>query len=199
MNTMKKGILVVMSMALLVACGQKEVKKENTVPKVETRDMKGLKIAYYNSDSLKTLFTYYKEQDAIVTKKQKAFQSEVDRRTKEFQSYVYRNEERLRSGLLSENETVQIQQKVQQMESDLMQYQQTQGAKLEKETMEKLEVISKKIETFGKKFSEENNIDILLIHGAGGQINYINGSMDVTKEFCAFLNQHQEDIEKDMK
>lgn len=196
---MKKGMLMLGAMILLVACGQKEVKKENTVPKVEVRDMKGLKIAYYNSDSLKTLFTYYKEQDAIVTKKQKAFQSEVDRRTKEFQNYVYRNEERLRSGLLSENETVQIQQKVQQMESELMQYQQTQGAKLEKETMEKLEVISKKIETFGKKFSEENNIDILLIHGAGGQINYINASMDVTKEFCAYLNQHQEDIEKDMK
>ncbi|MCE2683372.1 MAG: OmpH family outer membrane protein, partial [Cryomorphaceae bacterium] len=148
---MKKGMLMLGAMFLLVACGQKEVKKENTVPKVEVRDMKGLKIAYYNSDSLKTLFTYYKEQDAIVTKKQKAFQSEVDRRTKEFQNYVYRNEERLRSGLLSENETVQIQQKVQQMESELMQYQQTQGAKLEKETMEKLEVISKKIETFGKK------------------------------------------------
>jgi outer membrane protein len=199
MKTMRNGIIVMVAMALLVACGQKEVKKENTVPKVEVRDMKGLKIAYYNSDSLKTLFTYYKEQDAIVTRKQKAFQSEVDRRTKEFQSYVYRNEERLRSGLLSENETVQIQQKVQQMESELMQYQQEQGAKLEKETMEKLEVISKKIETFGKKFSEENNIDILLIHGAGGQINFINSSMDVTKEFCAYLNQHQEDIEKDMK
>lgn len=196
---MKNGMLILGAMILLVACGQKEVKKENTVPKVEVRDMKGLKIAYYNSDSLKTLFTYYKEQDAIVTKKQKAFQSEVDRRTKEFQNYVYRNEERLRSGLLSENETVQIQQKVQQMESDLMQYQQTQGAKLEKETMEKLEVISKKIETFGKKFSEENNIDILLIHGAGGQINYINGSMDVTKEFAAFLNQNQAEIDKDLK
>jgi len=180
---MKNGMLILGAMALLVACGQKEVKKENTVPKLESRDMKGLKIAYYNSDSLKTLFTYYKDQDAIVTKKQKAFQSEVDRRTKEFQSYVYRNEERLRSGLLSENETVQIQQKVQQMESELMQYQQTQGAKLEKETMEKLEVISKKIETFGKKFSEENNIDILLIHGTGGQINYING---FTTDFILF-------------
>jgi hypothetical protein len=73
MKTMRNGIVVMVTMALIVACGEKEVKKENTVPKVEVRDMKGLKIAYYNSDSLKTLFTYYKEQDAIVTKKQKAF------------------------------------------------------------------------------------------------------------------------------
>jgi Skp family chaperone for outer membrane proteins len=80
-----------------------------------------------------------------------------------------------------------------------MQYQQTEGARLEKETMEKLETISRKIEAFGKQFSEENGIDILLIHGPGGQINYISSAMDVTKEFTAFLNEHQEEIEKDTK
>ena len=33
-----------------------------------------LKIAYYDQDSMKLNFEYYKEQDAIVTKKQLAFQ-----------------------------------------------------------------------------------------------------------------------------
>jgi outer membrane protein len=94
---------------------------------------------------------------------------------------------------------MQIQQKAQQMEASLMQYQQEEGGKLEKETMEKLEVIGKKIEVFGKQFSEENGIDLLLIHGQGGQINFINSGMDVTKEFTAFLNEKQSEIEKDLK
>ena len=191
--------ILVGSFLILASCGKGEPKKENTVPKVEPRDMKGLKIAYYNSDSLKLYFEYYKEQDSIVTKKQLAFQKEVERRTKEFQNYVYRNDEKLRSGLLSENEAIQIQQKVQQMEAALMQYQQTEGAKLEKETLDKLQAISKKIEVFGKQFSEENKIDLLLIHGQGGQINYIHPSMDVTKEFTAYLNEHQAEIEEDTK
>jgi Skp family chaperone for outer membrane proteins len=196
----KLFILSVGMLAIVVACGKSAEKpKENTTPKVEVRDMKGLKIAYYDSDSLKVLFDYFKEQDAIVTKKQLNFQKEVERRTRDYQNFIVRNNEKLQSGLLSENEQMQIQQRAQQMEAELMQYQQTEGGKLEKETLDKLESISKKIEVFGKQFSEENNIDILLIHGKGGQINYISSAMDVTKEFTAFLNAHQEEIEKDAK
>jgi len=141
-------ILFLSAGLLLVAasCGKPEKAKESTPPKVETRDMKGLKIAYYNSDSLKVYFDYFKEQEAIVTKKQTTFQKEVERRQKEYQNYITRNNEKLRNGMLSENEQIQIQAKVQQLEAALMQYQQNEGAKLEKETMEKLESISKKIE-----------------------------------------------------
>jgi len=194
-------LLVVTSVVLfgITACGEKEKVKENSTPKIVTRDMKGLKIAFYNSDSLKVTFEYFKKEEAIVTKKQTAFQNEVERRSKEYQNYIMKNNEKLRSGLLSENEQAQIQQRAQQMESDLMQYQQNEGARLEKETMEKLETISKKIEVFGKQFSEKNNIDILLIHGQGGQINFINSAMDVSKEFAAFLNEQQAEIENDTK
>ena len=84
------------------------------------------------------------------------------------------------------------------MEQSLMQYQQVQGAKIEEETMTKLEAISKKIEVLGKQYCEKHNIDILLIHGDGGQLNYINSSMDITEEFIIFLNENQSKIEKDL-
>ncbi len=196
---MKKIIVATLLTGVLIACGKSEKKELSTTPKVEVRDMKGLKITYYNSDSLKVYFDFLKKEEAIVTKKQKVFQSEVQRRTKEYQSYIIRNNEKLQNGLLSENEQVQIQQNAQRMEGELMQYQQNEGARLENETMKKLEAISKKIESLGKKFCEQNNIDIMLINGPGGQINYINGSMDVTKEFAAFLNQNQAEIDKDLK
>jgi Skp family chaperone for outer membrane proteins len=100
---------------------------------------------------------------------------------------------------LSENEIMLVQQKAQQMQASIMQYQQTQGAKIETETMKKLESINKKIEALGKKYCELHGIDILLIHGEGGQLNYINPSMDVTTEFINFLNENQKEIEKDLK
>jgi len=197
---MKSYWFVIAAIALLTACDSKEENpEENTVPKVEVRDMKGLKIAFYNSDSLKLHFEYFKREEAAVTKKQEKFQKEIQRRTQEYQNFIIRNNEKLQSGLLSENESMQIQQRAQQMEAELMQYQQNEGARLEKETMQKLETISRKIEALGKEFSESNGIDILLIHGAGGQINFINPSMDVTKEFTAFLNEHQKEIENDTK
>lgn len=199
MKTIKIFGLALLMGITVVSCGKKEAEKESTVPKVQAREMGELKIAYYNSDSLKKYFDYYREQDSLVTKKQLSFQKEVERRTKDYQGFIMRKEEEARSGLLSQNEMMQVQQKVQQMEADLMRYQQEQGAKLEGETMKKLEEISNKIEALGKKFSEENKIDMLLTHGKGGQFNYINPEMDVTKEFVAFLNQRQEEIEKELK
>ena len=198
---MKNSFAIGFLFVLLASCGDKEedVKVENTTPKVVAHDMKGLKIAYYHSDSLKKYFDYFKQEEAIVTSKQQTFQKEIERKTKDYESFITRNNQKLQGGLLSENEQIKIQQQAQSMEAELMQYQQTQGAKLEEETIKKLETISKKIETWGKKFCEENKIDILLIQGPGGQINFINPSMDVTKEFTAYLNQHQKEIEKDTK
>ncbi len=186
----------------LASCGGEKKEKEttkNVTPKVQSYKMDGLKIAYYDQDSLKVQFDYYRIQDSIVTKKQMAFQKEIERQTKDLQDYVTRNESRARSGMLSQNEVMQIQQTAQQKEQGIMQYQQQEGSKLEKETMNKLESIGKKIEIFSKEFCEENNIDILLVHAKGGQFNYINPKMDVTKEFTAFLNKSQEKIQKDLK
>lgn len=185
---------------VLTSCGTESKKvKKNTEPKVQVRDTKGLKIAFYSNDSIKEKFEYYKREDAAVTKKQKAFQLELERRSKEYESYVQRKDQEARSGLLSENEVMLAQQKAQQMQASIMQYQQVQGAKIEEETVKKLEAISKKIEVLGKKYCELHGIDVLFIHGQGGQLNYISPSMDVTTEFINFLNENQDEIEKDLK
>ena len=66
---------------IIVSCGSKEEKKvDNTVPSVQPTKIGELKIAFYNQDSLKLNFKYYKEQDAIVTKKQLALQKELESR-----------------------------------------------------------------------------------------------------------------------
>lgn len=198
-----KGIITsafVASLLIITACGdKKEGEAESTTPKVETKNVGDLKIAYYDQDSLKVYFDYYREQDSIVTKKQLSFQNEVQRRTTELQNYLVKNDERARSGLLSQNEILQIQQVAQQKEQSLMQYQQTEGAKLEEETYNKLEAIGNKIELFAKKYCEENGIDILMIYAKGGQFNYINSSMDVTKEFTTYLNDQQNSLAEDIK
>jgi len=186
---------------LLLSCN--DAKKKDSAadksPTVITRYDKSLVIAYYHQDSLKERFDYYKKEDQVITRKQKLFEAEMKRRGKELEDYVRRNDEKARNGLLSQNEIMQIQQKAQTMEQELMQYQQAQSAKIEEESVKKLEAITKKIETLGKMYSEKNNIDILLIHGAGGQLNFINEKMNVTSDFIRFLNENQANIEKDLK
>jgi Skp family chaperone for outer membrane proteins len=84
------------------------------------------------------------------------------------------------------------------MEAELMQYQQREGAQLEAEVMRKLTDINNKVISFGKKFSEANGIDLLMGYADGGQINYVNPSMDVTRAFIDFLNKEQTRIEEDL-
>jgi len=186
---------------LLLSCNDAKKKdaEADKSPTVITRYDKSLVIAYYHQDSLKERFDYYKKEDQVITRKQKLFEAEMKRRGKELEDYVRRNDEKARNGLLSQNEIMQIQQKAQTMEQELMQYQQAQAAKIEEESVKKLEAITKKIETLGKMYSEKNNIDILLIHGAGGQLNFINEKMNVTSDFIRFLNENQANIEKDLK
>ncbi len=184
---------------LVVSCGSKEeVKKENTVPNVQPQKVGELKIAFYDQDSLKESFKYYKEQDAIVTKKQLAFQKEIERRTAKMQVDYENYMKRAQNNELSQVEIEGYQANLQNQEIAIRTYQEREGAKLEKETMEKLEAIGNKIEKFSEKYCKENGIDILLVHAKGGQFNYINPSMNVTKEFTAYLNQNQAAIEKEM-
>ncbi|MFM7386546.1 MAG: hypothetical protein ACKO5L_00115, partial [Bacteroidota bacterium] len=131
-----------------VACNsdQNAVKKTDTKPTVITRYDNNLVIAFYYQDSLKEGFKYYQREDKAVTKKQRIFESEIQKRSKELEEYVRRNDEKARNGLLSQNEILQIQQKAQSMEQQLVQYQQTEGARLEQESMKKIEQITKKIE-----------------------------------------------------
>jgi len=195
-----KYLLIMVAASAIFSCGNSnDTSKEKNKSTVITRYEKSMVIAYYSQDSLKEGFTFYKREDEAVTKKQKAFEAEMKRRSKELEDYVRRNDEKARGGLLSQNEIMQIQQKAQQMEQSLMQYQQTQAAKIEEESVKKLEAITKKIEALGKMYCEKNGIDILLIHGAGGQLNYINEKMNVTTDFIRFLNENQASIEKDLK
>jgi Skp family chaperone for outer membrane proteins len=190
-------IVSTLILLILISCSGNQKKVVNTTPNVPVIK-NGLKIAYYSQDSLKTGFDFYRETDSIVTKKQLRFQAELEKRQKTLQEFLVTNDERAKSGQLSGFELQNIQQEAQRREQGLYQYQQTEGAKIENETVELLEVITKKIEAAGKEFCKKNKIDLMLIQGPGGQINYINESMNVTKEFVGFINEYQAEIEKDL-
>lgn len=198
MMKMKLVLAIVGVLAVLTACdsGKKEVKADTSV-NIEAKESGDLKIAYYNLDSLKTLYTYYKEQDSIMVIKGTSFQSELGRREKALQAYISSKDAQAQQGLLSQNDIAVIQQTIQQKQNAFMTYQQNEGGRLESETMDVLETIGNRLDTYGKKFCEENNIDILMVYSKGGQINYMNPSMDVTVSFTNYLNESQSELNID--
>lgn len=192
-------LATVLALSILVfSCGDKKKVEKDTTPNVNAVNADGLKIAFYSQDSLATGFRYYMEMDSLMKAKQTVFQNELQKRNQALQNYVATNEQRAKSGSLSGFELQSIQEEAQRKQQSLMQYQENEGVKLERETGELLNVIGKKIEEAARKYSEKHGIDMLIMHGAGGQFVYVTPKMDVTTEFIEYLNQHQAEIESDM-
>ncbi len=192
---MKIKLILALTITLAIAaCGGKEKEKENTTPSVPTYK-NGLKLAFYIQDSLKTGFHYFRELDSTTSLKQVRFQKELEKRQRNYQEYLMRNDQLNKNGMLSQTDLAVVQQEAQRQEQAIYQYQQTEGGKLEQETVELLSVLSKRVEAAAKKYCEEHKLDMLLSHGTNSQFTFINSSMDVTKEFIAYLNAHQSDIE----
>jgi Skp family chaperone for outer membrane proteins len=200
---MKNIIAVsIIGFTALVACGDKKtVEKDSEVTKVDVAPVRqgDLKIAFYVQDSLVKDFKYYAQKDKVFRNKQTAFQKDIETRTRSYEQWVQRNAERYEAKTLTPEELGAFEQERPRREQAIMQYQQTRGAELDKESNDLLVKITGMIKKAGEKFSEENKIDILLTHGDGGQMNFINKKMDVTKEFINYLNKYQEDIERDLK
>ncbi len=183
-------LLVFTFCAVLLGCSGNQKKPVVNKPTVITRYDPSLVIAYYNVDSVQERFVAFKKENDQFKAKETAYQKELERMYQERNSFVTSNDQKAKAGQLSENQILEIQKRVQTMDQGIMNYEQTQGAKLDEEAKSKFNVLAKKIEQLGKKYSELNKIDVLLIQGTQSPINYISPKMDVTKDFIEFLNKN---------
>ncbi|MBT5438570.1 OmpH family outer membrane protein [Crocinitomicaceae bacterium] len=193
-------IAFIFLVSLMVSCGDSNEKQKVVEKQVNlvSQDSTGFIMAFYYNDSIKTGFEYYRKAEASLTAKQASYQSQIQSKTQKYQNYVTKKQKDIQAGLLSENEMMKVQQKAGEMEQAIVQYQQREGAKLEGDMLKKLEEINKKLEAFGKMFSEKHGIDILMGYSSGQQINYIHPKMNVSGSFIDFLNSEQKKLEEDL-
>ena len=192
----KIGFVVLV--ALMMSCGNSNEKQKVVEKQVKlvSQDSTGFIIAFYYNDSIKTGFEYYRQAEASLTAKQTSFQNQIQSKTQKYQNYVTKKQKDIQAGLLSENEMIKVQQKAGEMEQEIVQYQQREGGRLEGDMLKKLEEINKKLEAFGKMFSEKHGIDLLMGYSSGQQINYIHPKMNVSGSFIEFLNAEQKKLEE---
>jgi outer membrane protein len=180
------------AMLMLAACGDdKKAAKEVTPPTVESVNPGSLKIAFYNMDSLTVNYSYLQEQDSAMKIKQSKFEANLMNRQRSMEALVKQMETAREKLTATPEEFARMERNLQMKQQDGQMYQQTEGMKLQKEAAEIQEAIARKMIEFSRLYCEKYNIDMLLVHGAGGQFGYIKPSMDVTKSFTEFVNAEQ--------
>jgi Skp family chaperone for outer membrane proteins len=182
------------------SCGDNDVKEKIIEKQVAlvSKDSTGFIMSFYHTDSIQSNFNYYLKVKTELEQKESYYNSNLESKRSKMQNFLSKKEKEMAAQLLSENEIAQVKSKLQKMNEELIQFEQSEGIKLQQEMLIVTQQVNKKIEAFGKMFSEQNNIDVLLSFIPGQQINYINPNMDVSSAFVDFLNAEQKKLEKDL-
>lgn len=197
----KLTVILGIGIVALAACDSKgtDEKKETTTKEVKPVNASALKIAFYIEDSIATGFEYYKQEKGRLESKQKSFENKLGQMQKDLESLGKTFETKYRNNELAPVQIEQYQQRIQQKQMEIYNYQQSEGAKLEEDAFNGTKALMDKIDAYGMEFSKANGYHILLAKKVGGQLIHADSTFDVTMEFIEYINIKEGEIAKDLE
>lgn len=186
---MKKVLFIASVLVLLASCG--DSKKESNAGESALPEMENMKFAYYIKDSVPTNFEYFMEAQAQIDTKLRAFEQRMYNLQMEGQQLLEKYQRQQAAGLLSQNDIAGYEQKIAQKQNQLQVLQQTEGAELERESMNGNFELIKKMEKYGKEYALDHGITVFLAAESAGAILYIDSTMNVTMDFIEYMNKRE--------
>lgn len=184
----------------LLACnsGKKEKndKKEDVSTHTPAVSAEGLKIAYYVMDSLAETFEVYKKEMNDFEKEGTQLQNQMATLQSNLERIYTEYEKGVRSQTLTPNQIASYEQRMQGIQQQIGEFQNTKMAKFQEKQMTVTQAIQNKITKYSEEFAKENGIDLFLVSGMGSSVAYANPSMDLTVKFVAFMNAKEEEVAK---
>lgn len=197
---MKKLLFVGAIAMSLLACnsGKKEKndKKEDVSTHTPAVSAEGLKIAYYVMDSLAETFEVYKKEMNDFEKEGTQLQNQMATLQSNLERIYTEYEKGVRSQTLTPNQIASYEQRMQGIQQQIGEFQNTKMAKFQEKQMTVTQAIQNKITKYSEEFAKENGIDLFLVSGMGSSVAYANPSMDLTVKFVAFMNAKEEEVAK---
>lgn len=190
---MNKTLLIIgLLAATLTACGDKKNEGAIDTDNLPLNPSTDMSIAFYVQDSVPNQFEFYKTAQAEIEAKAEAFQAKLMRLQKEYQDLGGDFQGKVQANVLSQNQIEAYQQRIANKQAQMMQVQQNEGGQLEQEQFEGNILLINKIEGYAKEFAEQKGYTIFLSKGTGGNVMFVDPSMDVTTEFIAYMNDQED-------
>lgn len=179
---MKILVTAIVSIAVLASCATNNGKSGN-------HTSSSLKIAYYVQDSVASNYTFFKESQEEISALDKSVSEKAAKFQQQYQQYATEYQSKMQRGLLSKNGETFYQNKIQEIEKEMMSLEQTEGAELAKKAEEFQKEFLERLEKHAKEYAEENDYNLILAKEKVGVVLYGDESMDITMDFIEFMNK----------
>ena len=189
----KKNLFVKMSMAALlglsIASCNNASSKMDEQPAEPAKEVKGMKIAFVEVDSLMSQYTFCKEYSLILQKKSNNARNTLNQKGQQLQAAAANFEKKLQNNAFtSREEAARVQAAIQRQQQDLQELQARLGNELDAETAKYNVALRDSLQHFLKDYNKSKKYDLILSK-AGDNILYAEKRHDITQDVINGLNK----------
>jgi len=184
------NVVLTMAVAVLFALHFSGDAKDNSTAEAVAKASSDLRIAYFNSDSIRTQYAMFTVEKEKMEAEMKQAEDRLIAEQKKFQADVGEFQQRAEFLTITERESRE--KKLGQKQQELMQLEQNLSDQLaEKEAAVNKQIFTN-VENFLKEYAKKNNFTYVVSYMPGGQIWYTNPALDITADMIKHLNEEYE-------
>jgi Skp family chaperone for outer membrane proteins len=199
---MRSYLVIALSCTLLISCGGSEGEESTKeIAPVEVKSFDGLKIGYYNTDSIALNFEYYvaelgtlEKRGAELERKGAALQSKYEKKMMEYQRGMQSNS-------LSANQVQNYETQLGKLQGELGQFQQVELAEFQNLQLKSNEVLMNKIGQYSQEFAKNNGLTLFFalskpsgLSASVPALAYADTTLDMTMPFINYMNKKESEI-----
>lgn len=149
-----------------------------------------LSIAYVNSDTLLSKYSYYEEVSKTLEEKGQKLQQEYTRRAEGLQRQIEDYQRTMTNMTIAQARAVE--EDLGNKRQNLMQYQESINQQLYQEQAKITQDLYEKVAAFLKTYGEEHGLQVVLTYTPGSGVWYANEGLNITEQVVEGLNYEYE-------
>jgi outer membrane protein len=149
-----------------------------------------LSIAYVNSDTLLSKYSYYEEVSKSLEEKGNKLQQEYARRAEGLQKQIEDYQRTMTNMTIAQARAVE--EDLGNKRQNLLQYQESINQQLYQEQAKITQDLYEKVAAFLKTYGESHSLQVVLTYTPGSGVWYANESLNITEEVVNGLNSEYE-------
>ena len=191
-----KNISLIINIVLAIAVGvlfflyfslKSEIKTVASAP--ASGSVKDVRIAFVNMDTLYAHYDEYMDLKAQIAEKQKKMENELNNKKSQYERKVMDYQDKVQKGLLLTSERQRIEQQLYADQQNLLRLGESMQNELAEETRVLNNRLGNNIVEFLKEYNKDGKYVYIMSHVFGGNLLYVNDSLDITAVVIKGLNE----------